>query len=184
MSLFRFSSLPGRRSIASLIGTFVRTLAPKRATTPEVANRGVVRPPLVYLAAIATGWILGFVWPRRFVPDGVSTALGSMVVVAALVLFFYSGAKFRAAGTPVPGNRPTTAIVRMGPYRFSRNPIYLAFTLLQLGIAIWVNSLWILATLVVSVALIHIVIGREERYLEGKFGAEYLAYKSSVRRWL
>jgi protein-S-isoprenylcysteine O-methyltransferase Ste14 len=74
--------------------------------------------------------------------------------------------------------------VRTGPYRFSRNPIYLAFTLLQLGIAIWVNSLWILATLMASVALMHIVIAREERYLERKFGAEYVAYKSSVRRWL
>jgi len=139
----------------------------------------------VYLAAIATGWILGFVWPRRFVPDGVSTALGSMVVVAALVLFFYSGAKFRAAGTPVPGNRPTTAIVRMGPYRFSRNPIYLAFSLLQFGLAVWTNDLWMMGTLVIAIGLMAaIVIPREEEYLETKFGTEYLDYKASVRRWI
>jgi protein-S-isoprenylcysteine O-methyltransferase Ste14 len=76
-------------------------------------------------------------------------------------------------------------IVRTGPYRFSRNPIYLAFSLLQLGIAIWVNSVWLLATLVGAVALIHsIVIQREEHYLERKFGAGYLDYKASVRRWL
>src|SRR5207248_8367778 len=56
-----------------------------------------------------------------------------------LALFVSSVGKFRAAGTAVPANKPTTAIVRVGPYRFSRNPIYLAFTLLQLGIAIWVN---------------------------------------------
>jgi protein-S-isoprenylcysteine O-methyltransferase Ste14 len=76
-------------------------------------------------------------------------------------------------------------IVRTGPYRFSRNPIYLAFSLFQLGIAIWINSLWLLATLVGAVALIHsIVIRREEQYLEQRFGAEYLDYKASVRRWL
>jgi len=101
-----------------------------------------------------------------------------------MALFVSSAGKFRAAGTAVPANKPTTAIVRTGPYRFSRNPIYLAFSLLQLGIAIWVNSLWLLATLAVALALIHVVIAREERYLERKFGAEYLAYKASVRRWL
>jgi protein-S-isoprenylcysteine O-methyltransferase Ste14 len=72
-----------------------------------------------------------------------------------------------------------------GPYRFSRNPIYLAFSLFQLGIAIWVNSAWLLATLVGAVALIHsVVIPKEEQYLEGKFGEQYLDYKASVRRWL
>ena len=74
-------------------------------------------------------------------------------------------------------------IVRTGPYRFSRNPIYLAFSLFQFGIAIWLNSLWLLATLVGAVALIHsIVIPRQ--YLERRFGAQYLDYKVSVRRWL
>ena len=63
--------------------------------------------------------------------------------------------------------------------------IYLAFSLLQLGIAIWVNSVWLLTTLVGAVALMHcVVIPREERYLERKFGAQYTDYKASVRRWL
>jgi protein-S-isoprenylcysteine O-methyltransferase Ste14 len=105
--------------------------------------------------------------------------------VAAAALFFYSIGKFRDAGTPVPGNRPTSAIVRTGPYRFSRNPIYVAFSLLQLGIAAWINSLWLIATLVVAIALMTtIVIPREEWYLERKFGAEYLDYKARVRRWI
>jgi protein-S-isoprenylcysteine O-methyltransferase Ste14 len=68
---------------------------------------------------------------------------------------------------------------------YSRNPIYLAFSLFQLGIAIWVNSVWLLVTLVGAVALLHgIVIPREEEYLERKFGAEYLDYKASARCWL
>jgi protein-S-isoprenylcysteine O-methyltransferase Ste14 len=86
---------------------------------------------------------------------------------------------------PCPREKPTTVIVRSGPYRFSRNPIYLAFSLLQPGIAIWVNSVWLLPTLVGAVALIHcVVIRREEQYLERKFGAQYLDYKASGRRWL
>jgi protein-S-isoprenylcysteine O-methyltransferase Ste14 len=79
----------------------------------------------------------------------------------------------------------TTVTLRAGPYRFSRNPIYLAFSVFQLGTTIWVNSVWLLATLVGAVALIHyVVIPREEQYLERKFGAQYLDYKASVRRWL
>jgi protein-S-isoprenylcysteine O-methyltransferase Ste14 len=78
-----------------------------------------------------------------------------------------------------------TVIVRTGPYSFSRNPIYLAFSLFQLGIAIWVNSVWLVATLVGAVALVHfVVIPREEQYMERKFGPQYLAYKASVGRWL
>ena len=100
-------------------------------------------------------------------------------------LLWYSVARFRAAGTPVPARRPTTVIVRSGPYRFSRNPIYLAYSLFLLGIAIWMNSLWLLGTLGVAVALMNFfVIRREEEYLERRFGAEYLDYKASVRRWL
>ena len=101
------------------------------------------------------------------------------------MLFLGSVGRFRAAGTPVPGNKATTAIVRTGPYRFSRNPIYLAFSLLTLGIAVWLNSLWLVATLVASVAVMAcVVIPREEQYLERRFGAEYADYKKSVRRWI
>jgi protein-S-isoprenylcysteine O-methyltransferase Ste14 len=106
-------------------------------------------------------------------------------VVAAVMLFIGSVGRFRAAGTPVPGNKPTTAIVQSGPYRFSRNPIYLAFSLLHLGIAIWINSLWLIATLVAALGVMaRVVIPREEQYLERRFGEEYLTYKKSVRRWI
>jgi protein-S-isoprenylcysteine O-methyltransferase Ste14 len=152
---------------------------------PEAANLGVVRPPLVYLASIALGAILHLAWPISLIPRAVSPRLGALVVMMAIVLFLLAVRAFRAAGTPVPGNRPTTAIVRTGPYRFSRNPIYLAFSLLQLGITLWVNSLWLVVTLLASMAIMAlVVIPKEERYLEGRFPAEYSAYKASVRRWL
>ncbi len=151
----------------------------------DVANLGLVRPPFVYLGSIALGLVLHLLWPARLVPLSVSTPGGAIVTVLAIALFVSAVRTLRAAGTPIPGNRPTTAIVRTGPYRFSRNPIYLAFSLLQLGISIWVNSAWLLATLAGAVALIlYVVIRREEQYLERRFGAQYLDYKASVRRWL
>lgn len=151
----------------------------------DVANLGVVRPPLVYLTSLVTGALIQLAKPRSFLPGTLAVPLGASIVVVAIALFASSVAKFRAAGTPVPARKATTVIVRTGPYRFSRNPIYLAFSLLQLGIAIWVNSVWLLATLAGAVALIHyVVIPREERYLERRFGAEYLDYKGAVRRWL
>jgi protein-S-isoprenylcysteine O-methyltransferase Ste14 len=152
---------------------------------PNVPNLGLVRPPLVYLASLVLGALLQLANPLPFLPRTLDVALGASIVAVAAALFAYSVAKFRAAGTPVPARKPTTAIVRTGPYRFSRNPTYLAFSLFQLGIAIWVNSVWLLATLVGAVALIDtIVIPREEQYLERRFGAEYLDYKAAVRRWL
>jgi protein-S-isoprenylcysteine O-methyltransferase Ste14 len=152
---------------------------------PDVPNFGLVRPPLVYLMSIVIGVLIQRATPFAFLPGTLAIPLGASLVVLALTLFAYSVAKFRAAGTPVPARKPTTAIARTGPHRFSRNPIYLAFSLLQLGIAIWVNSLWLLVTLAGAVALIdYVVIPREERYLERRFGAEYLDYKASVRRWL
>lgn len=152
---------------------------------PEVANLGIVRPPLVYLSAIVLGLVLHFLWPARLMPPAVSAPLGATLIVAAVALFVSAVRTFRSAGTPVPGNRPTTTIVRQGPYRWTRNPIYLAFTLLQLGLACWVNSRWLLVTLIPAVTLMSFfVIPREERYLEARFPADYPAYKASVRRWV
>jgi protein-S-isoprenylcysteine O-methyltransferase Ste14 len=151
----------------------------------DVANLGLVRPPLVYLISIVSGAMIHLAIQLPLLPGKLAVPLGVPLVAGAIALFSYSVAKFRAAGTPVPARKATTVLVRTGPYRFSRNPIYLAFSVFQRGIAIWVNSVWLLATLVGSVAVIHyIVIRREEQYLERKFGAHYLDYKASVRRWL
>jgi protein-S-isoprenylcysteine O-methyltransferase Ste14 len=152
---------------------------------PEAANLGLVRPPLVFLGSIALGLAAHIVWPVRLLPYSAGTPVGATVSIAAIALFLSAVRAFRAAGTPVPGNRPATAIVRTGPYRFSRNPIYLAFSLLQLGLALCVDSAGLLFTLVPAVALMSsVVIPREERYLAARFPSEYLPYKASVRRWL
>ena len=152
---------------------------------PDVANLGIVRPPFVYLVSIVLGLALHFASPIRLAPHDVGGVLGGALCVVAVALFVFAVRTFRTAGTPIPGNRPTSAVVRAGPYRFSRNSIYLSFSLLQLGIALWVDSLWLLITLVAAVGLMSfVVIPREERYLEARFPSEYLDYKASVRRWL
>lgn len=152
---------------------------------PDVANIGIIRPPFVYLSTIALGVSLHLVWPVQLVPRALSLPLGATVALAAVALFDWAVRTFRSADTPVPGNRPTTTIVRTGPYRYTRNPIYLAFSLLQLGVAFWVNSLWLLVTLIPAIALMSlVVIPREEHYLESRFTSDYRPYRASVRRWL
>ena len=138
----------------------------------------------MYLAAILVGATLQIAWPLHFLPAGVAP-LGTVLVAAAAALFVTSVRQFQAAGTPVPGDSPSTTVVGSGPYRFSRNPIYVAFSLLQLGMATWVDSVWLLVTLAGAVAIMAlVVIPREERYMARKFGDRYLDYKRRVRRWV
>lgn len=152
---------------------------------PDVANLGLIRPPLVYLGSIGLGLLVHLLWPVEWLPVSINVPIGVMLVLIAGALFISAVRSFRKANTPVPGNRPTTVIVRTGPYGFSRNPIYLAFTLFQIGLAAWVNSLGVLVTLLPALALMAlVVIPREERYLETRFPSEYLPYKREVRRWL
>jgi protein-S-isoprenylcysteine O-methyltransferase Ste14 len=156
-----------------------------RQPAAGVANMGLIRPPVVYLGSIGLGLLGHWFWPIEFLPSTFNVPIGAMVVLLAGALFVSAVRTFRKAGTPVPGNRPTTTIVRTGPYGVSRNPIYLAFTLFQIGVAALVNSLCLLITLLPALALmVFVVIPREERYLEARFPAEYRAYKHEVRRWL
>jgi protein-S-isoprenylcysteine O-methyltransferase Ste14 len=147
-------------------------------------NPGLLRPPLVFLFAILLGIILNWAWFLAFVPS-VLRPLGPLATACAVVLFLLSYREFREAGTSVRGSKRTTTIVRTGPYRFSRNPIYLSFALLVLGLSVWLNNLWLLITLVPAVGFIAaVVIPREERFLERNFGDRYSSYRATVRRWL
>lgn len=151
---------------------------------PEAANLGVFRPPLIYLAALLLGVVLHLIFPISFIRAPVRVPLGILIALIAIALFVASVRTFRAAGTPVPGNLPTTTIVRNGPYRISRNPIYLAFSLLLLGIALAIGTIWLLIALAVAAGIMNfVVIPREERYLAARFPDDYLPYKASARRW-
>jgi protein-S-isoprenylcysteine O-methyltransferase Ste14 len=146
-------------------------------------NPGLLRPPIIFLCAILLGIALSRAWPLHFISPSVRS-LGPIVTACAVVLFVLSYREFRRAGTSVQGSKCSTVIVRTGPYRFSRNPIYLAFILLVLGLSVWLNNLWLLVTLVPPVAIIAlVVIPREERFLERNLPDQYASYKSAVRRW-
>ena len=147
-------------------------------------NPGLLRPPLVFLSAILLGIALNRAWPVHFTPS-VLRLLVPIVVLCAVLLYMFSYREFRAAGTSVRGSKRTTTIVRTGPYRFSRNPIYLSFILLVLGLSAWLNNLWLLVMLVPAVGFIGaVVIPREERFLERNFPDQYASYKAAVRPWL
>ena len=147
-------------------------------------NPGLLRPPIIFLGAILLGIVLNWAWPLPF-RRSILWWLGPLFTGCAVLLFLLSFREFRAAGTSVQGSKRTTAIVRTGPYRFSRNPIYVSFILLVLGLSVWLNNLWLLVTLVPAVGIIAtVVIPREERFLEQNFHAQYASYKAAVRRWL
>jgi protein-S-isoprenylcysteine O-methyltransferase Ste14 len=149
-------------------------------------NPGVIaRPPLIALAFLLAGLALDWLRPAPFLPAAVQYAVGAAVIVISFAFAIPALLSFRRAGTNVPTTRPTIALVTTGPYRFSRNPIYVGMILLLLGIGTMVDSVWLLALAVpFAFVLRYGVIAREERYLEGKFGDAYRAYRASVRRWI
>ena len=142
------------------------------------------RPPFVVLAATAIGVVLHLLRPVTLLPGFPAWAVGILLSALAVGLFTLSVQAFARHGTPVRGTEPVTTIVANGPYRFSRNPIYLSFLLLQLAVALLTNSVWVVIVMLPTFVYLTVgVIAREENYLERKFGEEYLRYKSAVRRW-
>ena len=152
---------------------------------PDTAQVAV-RPPLALALAILAALLLDWFLTATFVPFSIRRGwAGGAIVVLALTLAAWAIVTITRAGSNVPTNQPTTVIVDSGPYRFSRNPIYLAMFLLLVGLAIWLDTLWLLATLAVFAWVIRYgVVAREEAYLERKFGEPYRGYWARVRRWL
>jgi protein-S-isoprenylcysteine O-methyltransferase Ste14 len=152
--------------------------------TPD--NPGVIAPPpLIYAGALLVGLLANRLSPIPFLPRALSRALGWPLVFSGLAIGTLGLREMKRAGTNVDPREPTTAIVTGGPYRFTRNPLYLSMTLIYGGITARANALP--AALLLPLVL-HLmrrgVIEREERYLERKFGEEYLGYKARVRRWI
>jgi protein-S-isoprenylcysteine O-methyltransferase Ste14 len=145
-----------------------------------------VPPPLVYAVGFGIGYALHRLKPAPVGVDGRAwTLLGWVLIGAGVALAASAVVLFRRAGTsPVP-IQPSTALVVRGPYRFTRNPMYVGLAALYAGVALLVNSLWPLAVLPLVLSVIRWrVIAREEAYLERTFGEEYRAYKARVRRWV
>jgi protein-S-isoprenylcysteine O-methyltransferase Ste14 len=144
----------------------------------------IAPPPLIYAVPLALGLVVHYVSPLHVLSAQAARVIGPVVVVLGSI-GLPALIAFHRAGTSAKPWRPATALVLTGPYRFTRNPMYLGFTLLYLGITLWVNSVWPLLILpVVVVVMDRGVIAREEAYLEARFGEEYRRYKARVRRWV
>ncbi|PYQ61584.1 MAG: isoprenylcysteine carboxylmethyltransferase family protein, partial [Acidobacteria bacterium] len=136
-----------------------------------------VPPPLLYAVPLAVGLLLHRARPIALMPRGAAVPLGVLLVVLSLALLASAMISFRRARTsPVP-IKPSSAIVETGPYRFTRNPMYVGLAALYLGVTLWVDSLWPILFLPIALFMIQrFVIAREERYLEAKFGDQYRGY--------
>jgi protein-S-isoprenylcysteine O-methyltransferase Ste14 len=153
--------------------------------TPDTAQV-IVRPPLAWGFAIIAGLALNWLVPLVFLPAGLPAGwLGAIAFILALGLFAWAIVTITRAGSNVPTNRPTTAIVESGPYRFTRNPIYLSMFLALIGLGIVFDNLWLVVMMVLFAIVIRYgVVAREEAYLERKFGDVYRGYRLRTRRWL
>lgn len=155
----------------------------------KVDTAGVaLPPPFIYAGGFGLGYVLHLLYPVALLGSGgagLRHVLGWAVIAAGVVLFASAVWLLRRAGTsPIP-TEPTTALVVRGPFRFTRNPIYVGFTAVYAGTALLLNALWPLVLLpAVFVIVQRRVIAREEAYLERTFGDEYRAYQARVRRWL
>jgi protein-S-isoprenylcysteine O-methyltransferase Ste14 len=152
---------------------------------PADHPRVVILPPVLFFALLALTALLQWLVPLRWPWPGVSRWIGGGIFIAAFLFAAWARALFRRAGTNVNPRRPATTIVSHGPYRMTRNPMYLSMVVAFIGATLAMRSMWGFGLLVVLAFVLHFgVIRREEPYLEAKFGEMYRSYRQRVRRWI
>lgn len=153
----------------------------------ELPDRpGVVAlPPLIYLAALVAALLTHWALPLALPLPAFVRWAGGLLALSAIALAFRARAEFTRAGTNPNPMLPATALVRSGPFRFTRNPMYLGMAATFMGLALLTRIGWFLIVLPPWLALMHWgVVLREERYMSRKFGADYEAYRAATRRYL
>ncbi len=156
-------------------------------TEREQQTPGVrVKPPLVYAVSLFIGLgseqllpLVSIPWTWRVGPAVVLIPLAGLFIAPTVM-------RFRKADTPFSDfTKAATTLITDGPYRYSRNPAYLALTLLYLGVGVLFSSAWVCILVVPTLLIMNVsVVRKEEQHLESQFGEEYLRYKTTVRRWL
>lgn len=143
-----------------------------------------VPPPLIFAAGIGAGILLHNTWPLSFHFRPWTTSIGLALIALALSWMLWALVCFRRARTTVSPFHASNALITAGPFGYSRNPLYLGLSVIQIGIGLASDNLWMLLLLVPVVWLIQVaVITREEAFLQYKFGDDYQAYTQRVRRW-
>ena len=146
-----------------------------------------IPPPLVFLSALLAGVALGhFVHPAALrLGRTLGVAAGGLVAVTGIALIVSARVWFTRTGqSPVPW-KPTPTLIFGGPYRFTRNPMYLGATAMLVGLGVALDNLWICLFAPVALGIVHFVaVLPEERYLREKFGESYTRYLARVRRYL
>jgi len=165
------------------------SMDPAGQQVTDSGTAGVIaRPPLLFLAALLLGFVSDRLLPLPLpVPriDLVHWIIAGSLILIGLALAAAGIRNFSRAGTPVPTNEPTRALVTTGIHGWTRNPIYLGMFLVYGGIGVAARSPWILIfTLPLAITIRFGVVAREEAYLERRFGDAYRDYKTRVRRWL
>jgi protein-S-isoprenylcysteine O-methyltransferase Ste14 len=161
-------------------------LAKSEAATLKSDTAGIrVPPPAYYLAAFLIGVALELIFPTSWPSTGARIAASLIAGGAWLALDGTATVFFRRAGTSMIPMNPTTALVTAGPYRVTRNPMYVGMAFIYVALAFAFGVMWALVFLPAVIVMVdRFVIAREEPYLERKFGQPYRDYKARVRRWL
>ena len=149
-------------------------------------NPGVlVWPPLLLAGALLAGGLLHLLFPLRLLAPLPARIAGVLFVLAAGSFALWAERVMKAAGTNVRPDKPALTIVTTGPFRFTRNPMYVSLCALQIGIALLINGVMPLLFVLPLILVLHFgVIKREEQYLARKFGDAYLSFKARTRRWI
>jgi protein-S-isoprenylcysteine O-methyltransferase Ste14 len=159
--------------------------AEPQSKTRKDSPQLLVFPPLMYLGTLLTALAIHFFWPAHLGLPIWARSGAALFIVSGVALAAWGRVTMMRAGTNVVPTKPTLAIVTGGPFRFTRNPLYLGGLGLYLGLTLALNSLWLLLLAAPMLVVLRWgIIAPEERYLEAKFGTVYLAYKARVRRWL
>jgi len=142
-------------------------------------------PPILFSTCLLAGWTAGRFHPLTLGPFPFRAPLTILLLVLPLALGSWALLTFRGhRTTPEPHGTPT-AMVEDGPYRFTRNPMYLSLVILLTGFALLLDSLWVLVLVPVLAALLdRLIIPGEEARLRGIFGEPYTGYTRRVRRWI
>ena len=161
---------------------------PEPKPPPEAPNQGpdvFTFPPVIFAIFLIMGYITDRGFPVTIGAPLLRQIVGGVFIGLGIALAGWAITRFSKARTHVDVRKPATALVTDGPYRFTRNPMYVAASLLYAGIAVIYGKIFMLAFLIPCLFLIDIfIIRREESYLEAVFGEPYREFQSRVRRWI